>query len=415
MSKKGRLFYGWVVVGGAGLAFFIQSGAAVYSFGAFLPLLSKETNWTHGQISIAFMMNMMLATLIAPAVGFLVGKYGARKAVVTGNALIAAAFLALVFQSALWQFYAAYAVMGLGAGLAGPVSLGTIASNWFVKRVPLAMSIVTGSGGLGGLVLVPLVTILLNSVGLLQTYMVLFALMLILGAIVPGLIIRNNPEDIGQLPEQGVSRAHAGIQDLESSDFTPKEAFRTSAFWLLGTFSFSMFFPFVFFTTHQIAYLTSLGLSSETAAFTVGLLSGLTILGTAVAGFLSLKFPVRMICIAAATTILISSILALVIKSAPGPIMAVAFSILFGIGFGAGLTSFMGLVPFYFGRAHFSKIFGSLMFFSILGTTGAPVGGFLFDTTKSYFLPLMIVVGVATVSLISIVAASKPVKTKKII
>jgi MFS family permease len=163
MHERGGGFRGWLSVAGAGMAFFVQSGAAVYSFGVFLPWLCRECNWTRGEVSVALSVCMILGTLSAPAAGFLIARYGAGKAIIAGNLLIALAFVGLAFQSALWQFYAAYAIVGIGTGLAGIIAAGTVASNWFVKKAPLAMSIVTGSGGLGGLILVPIVTALISA------------------------------------------------------------------------------------------------------------------------------------------------------------------------------------------------------------------------------------------------------------
>jgi MFS family permease len=103
--------------------------------------------------------------------------------------------------------------------------------------------------------------------------------------------------------------------------------------------------------------------------------------------------------------VMTATILAFMIRSAP---LAFVFSILFGVGFGAGLVCLMGLLSAYFGRKDFSKVFGVSALFSIVGTLGAPVGGFLFDTTGSYVLPLTIAAVVAALGLVCIVAARAP-------
>lgn len=161
----------------------------------------------------------------------------------------------------------------------------------------------------------------------------------------------------------------------------------------------------MFFTAHLIAYLTGLGLSSEMAAVTLGLLSGSTVVGTIAVGVLSLKYNLRKLAILASGTIMVATILACMIRSAP---LAFLFSILFGVGFGAVLVCFMSLLSTHFGRAHFSKIFGVAALFSILGTLGAPVGGFLFDTTGSYVLPLTITAVIASLGMVCIIAARAP-------
>ena len=238
MHESDGGFRGWLSVAGAGIAFFVQSGAAVYSFGAFLPRLCSEYNWTRGDVSIALSICMMLGTLSAPVAGFLVARFGPGKAIVAGNLLIALAFLGVAFQSALWQFYTAYAVVGLGAGLAGIIAGSTVASSWFVRKAPLAMSVVTGSGGVGGLALVPIVTALINGYGVRHTYLVLFALMFVFGAVVPILIVRSRPED-SETPRQAVQNVSGEDSPMEqaqypaSQDVTLVAALRTRFFWLI--------------------------------------------------------------------------------------------------------------------------------------------------------------------------------------
>jgi MFS transporter, OFA family, oxalate/formate antiporter len=118
----------------------------------------------------------------------------------------------------------------------------------------------------------------------------------VFGAIVPVLIVRNRPEDPetrredrdGAVPGEG-----SPVEHPAAADVTLSAALRTPAFWLLTIFSCTALFVFMFFTAHQIAYLTGHGLSGEMAALTVGALSGATIIGTIAIGVLSLKFSLR--------------------------------------------------------------------------------------------------------------------------
>jgi MFS family permease len=411
MTKERAAFRGWVSIGGGALALFIQSGAAIYSFGVFLPELCRQGNWSRGDVSVAYSICMMLITLCAPLAGFLIAKYGVRTAIFIGNLLVAVALLGLSFHWALWQLYSAYAVVGFGAGLAGMVSAGALASNWFTRRAPLAMSIITGSGGIGGLVLVPLITLLIGGMGWRHTYIVLCGLVMALGTLVPLALIRSRPEDIGAVPEENDLPAnHGGDPQGAAEGFTLKEAMGTKVFWVLTTFGCTGLFIFVFFTAHQIAYFTSVGLSKEMAALTMGIMSGSTVLGTILIGVLSLKYGLKALSLVSAGAVIVAIILALMTRSVS---LAVAFSVVYGSAFGAGLVCFMSLLSAYFGRTHFSKIFGVSAVFCILGTLGAPVGGFLFDARGSYVMPLLIVLGAALAGLICMSLAKRPLWASK--
>jgi MFS transporter, OFA family, oxalate/formate antiporter len=143
MNGKKEGFYGWMALGAASLSVFVSGGTG-YTFSAFLPVLNAEFGWPVGEISISLSLAMGLATLCGPGAGFFVGRFGARSAIVLGNLLIAVAFFMLAFQMKQWQMYTGYAILGVGAGIGSIVPAGTIASNWFVRKAPLAMSINVG-------------------------------------------------------------------------------------------------------------------------------------------------------------------------------------------------------------------------------------------------------------------------------
>ena len=412
MASNENGFYGWKALFAAALALFCQAGAALYSFSTFLPALTREMGWQRGEISIAFGLLMMVSTLVSPIVGLFVGKYGPRRSIFAGNILIALALLGLSFQSQLWQFYAAYFAIGLGYGFGAVIPVMTIASNWFARKAPLAMSIVAGAGSIGGLVLVPLIQAFVNSAGWRITYMALFGVVLIFGAIIPGLFVRNRPEDLGQVPDGRLSSSDVeegtpvGAPSAVPISFTLAEGMKTKAFWLIVIFGCTPLYIFTFLTAHQIAFLTGLGIGSETAALALAVLSGISLIGTLGVGFLGLKIKIKKLAVGTALLILISIVIALFTRST---LTAFVYSILFGIGFGGACVALASIWPAYFGRDHYPKFMGLSMFFGAISAVGAPVGGFLYDATKSYTTALFVTVAVAVFGLILILFVRPPV------
>jgi MFS family permease len=130
-------------------------------------------------------------------------------------------------------------------------------NRWFLRKRSLAMSIVSVGNGLGG-AFAPLVGLLVITVGWRQA--VFISGLTIIVFIVPlSLLVRNNPESMGLLPDgdgpvppalrpeigrlrrgngsaaavsSRVARPSAGRQSREM-DFTAKEAMRTPTFWLI--------------------------------------------------------------------------------------------------------------------------------------------------------------------------------------
>ena len=410
-SKEG--FYGWIALGAAALSLFMNGGAG-YTFSAFLPVLHAEFGWPVGEISIAVSLAMGIMTLMAPVAGFFVGKFGVRLAVFAGNLLVAVSFFMLAVLQRQWQLHVAYAILGLGGGIGGIVAVGTLASSWFIEKAPLAMAINVAAMGLGGLALAPLSTALIQAAGWRQTYTVLGGAILLLAAIVPGIVIRNKPEELGQKPDGRATSSTgsdkgggpAGMKRT-AVDFTIKEAMGTSAFWFLCLYACMPLFIMMFIMAHQINFLTkAVGLSNDVAGLALGLVSGTSILGTLGMGVLALKFDVKRLTILATGLIVVSMIVGSVTTSA---VLAFVYSILFGIGMGATMVSLMSLTAAYFGRTHFSKILGISMLFSLLSVLGAPVGGFIYDATKGYGLAFVVAISAGILGLLLLLLLRPPV------
>jgi MFS family permease len=412
LKKDG--FYGWVSLSAVGMVMFFMSFVMV-SFGVFLPTLCRELGWRRGDVSIAFSAYFMMMSCTAAGAGFFVHKYGARKSIVLGNMLIALGLLALSFISRQWQFVALYAVMGVGAGFAGYMACNTVATAWFVRKVPLALSVVLGLGGIGGLAGAPFVMALINNLSWRTVYLVLSGVLFLCAAVIPGLLVRNKPEELGQAPDgiaspaPGTPGSHApkpkGIQYVAPVDFTLKQAMATAPFWYMTLFVMGDTFLSSILSAHQIAYLTSMGIGRHVAALTIGVLSGMRAVGTVAIGVLALKYDLKKLTVGTAGVIILGMILTLLTVSAP---MAFAYSIILGIGYGAGLVGATSFIPSYYGRSHFSKIMGVSSIFLAAGGLGAPMAGYVFDLTGSYKPALGVGVVIAVLILVCMALMKPP-------
>jgi MFS family permease len=413
ISTKKEGFYGWVALGAVALLFFLLNGGVLYSFGAFLPSICRDFGWKRGDVSAGHTVLTIMSIFTSLGAGFFVARFGSRRAIVAGNLVLATAMFFLSFLSRKWQFLLGYGVFGIGMGFGGHIPVTTIASNWFVKKAPLAMSLVVTAAGLGGLVIVPLVMAVITRIGWREAYQFLSIAILIVGVIAGGLLIRNKPEDLGQVPDgpgepgpgQDASRARASTHYVTPVEFTAKEAMKTGAFWMLAVFGTATMFVMGLLNSHQIAFLTGMGVSNQTAALATGMMPGASVAGTLGMGFLALRVSIKKLTVVSGVLILISTILALLTTSAA---MGFAYSVAFGLGFGVAMVATLSFWPSYFGRSSFSKIVGIAGMFRIVGAVGAPVGGFLYDSTKSYTLPHIICVAVALVGLVSILMLKPP-------
>ena len=413
LMSKNR-FYGWVVVGAASSVLFFVNGVYLYSFGAFLPSICKEFGWGSGDVSIALMILMVVTQLIAPIAGFFIGKFGPRMAIIVGNVFGVAALLALSFHNQLWQFRVAYGLVGVASGLTGILTTSTLCSNWFRKKTPLAMGLTVTAGGIGGMVMTPLIMNTIIHQGWRTAYLCMCILMAVAAA-VNALLLRNKPADLGQFPD-GVEMAVVsnevsspipqGNQYRTSVDFTLAQTLKTPAFWFLTIFGNTAIFLTTLVTGHQIAFLTQIGISPEVAATTLGLASFDSAAGTMLIGFLSMKYGIKPLAICTSSATVLSMIMAFFTTNT---FMAFAYSIVFGIGFGSGIVVAMSLMSAYFGPTHFPKIMGVNMLTGLVGSIGAPVAGYLYDFTGSYRVPFLVAIAVALLGFLCMVLIRPPV------
>jgi MFS family permease len=413
LGKNG--FYGWINMA----VMFLYNIGLFFALNAFtfcLPLWAeKPFQWNRGWISGAQTLSLILGGLAAPMVGIYLMKHGARKAIVIGNLISTAALLMIAFQHHIWELYLwSGIVMGIGMSIGGMLAMMTVTNNWFIMKRSIALVITMGSFGMN-IVISPFLMSLINSMGWRKAYMIVAGISLVLCVIVPGLLIRNKPEDLGQVPDGPVS-AKAKQQSASNPyknvyktpvDFTAKEALRTPTLWLLVGFGTLQFFCMYGLMPHQIAFLKDIHISDNTAARANGLLSAVMSISTVVTGFLGLRFKMRslavtstLVCIAGFATLLLTRSLAMVI----------AYCVILGIGFGIQAIAMGNLFPDYFGRSEFPKIMGYTMpVTTVVSSVGGMVTGFIRQKTLHYDLAFQLFLVLLFVALLCIVFAKPPI------
>ena len=169
-------FFGWKALAVSAAMYFAMTGLLLYSFPVFLPFLCEAFGWSRASVSWANSLAMVVTGLASPFAGMYVTRYGARKAIAAGGLLCVLCFVIASFHNHLWELYLVYAVLfGLGGSLCGMLAMTTIVNNWFVKRRPLALSVLLTAGGLGGLVMVSFIMAMINRFGWRNAYLLIAA------------------------------------------------------------------------------------------------------------------------------------------------------------------------------------------------------------------------------------------------
>ena len=105
MNRRGLgVFYGWWVVAASAVGLFWGVPVAVYSFSVFLKPLMQDFHAGRGAVSFAFTLQQIVGALSTPLTGWLIGRYGARKVVLSANAMFGMILLFnRTFSTTLWH------------------------------------------------------------------------------------------------------------------------------------------------------------------------------------------------------------------------------------------------------------------------------------------------------------------------
>src|SRR5882724_707260 len=194
-----RMFHGWFVVAAAFAVTFVGFGCA-YTFSAFLDALQKEFGASRGSVSLVFSLAGFLYFGLGVVSGPLADKFGSRRLAVIGMILTGLGLATAGMARSLIEVYAAYGLgVGLGVGCAYVPAVGAV-QRWFVKSRGLASGLAVSGIGVGTLVMPPLATLLINTLGWRTAYLALGALAIVIGGGL-ALLIENDPRDRGLSPD----------------------------------------------------------------------------------------------------------------------------------------------------------------------------------------------------------------------
>jgi MFS family permease len=409
-------FYGWVNL--AVMFFFnVTLMPMLLAFSFFLPYWVKEFAWSRGTASGAQMVSVILSGLAAPLVGVFIMKHGTRRAIVIGNLMSIAGLVLLAFQHHIWQLYVGVGVLlGLGVAIGGMLAMMTVLNNWFVMKRTVALSISMASMGFSGVIVNPSIMALIGAVGWRNAYLILAAAALIFCVVVPGLLLKNKPEDLGQVPDGPVSPRPGSVKPGSSPekhlyktpvDFTAKEALRTRCLWLLVAYWAVQFLVMMGSGTHIVAFQFDIGISAITAGMIGGVFSAVMGISQLGIGFLGLRIKMHSLAIASAVIGLIGFPLLVFAKSVP---MMLAYAVIFGTSAGIQSIAMGNLFPDYFGRSEFPKIMGYTMpFNTFISSLGAPIAGHIRDISGSYVPAFKLLYLLLGISFFCILFAKPPV------
>jgi MFS family permease len=357
-------------------------------------------------VSLAFALRTETGGLAAPLVGILVDRYGTRRVLLLGIALMAAGVLIMSYMQNLWVFYGAMVVIALGTSAAGG-QVGMVATaTWFERRRSRAMSIMTTGGGLAGLLVVG-VAALVDWFGWRDALRWMAAIVIGMG--VPlALLVRNRPAGHAQ-PMDGLHTVDEapGSENRGFSWGVPvRQALRSRSFVYLALANAGFGFGTTAIIVHQVPFLEAQGVSSTAAGATVAAFALISVVGRLAFGYLGDKYDKRiMLAIAFGITAFGMVPFAFVTELWQAAIVLAIIA----PGFGGAIPVRPALVADNFGTLYFGTLNGLLFTAMTFGSFFGPLlVGILVDVTGEYTMGWLVSAGVTALAIPCALAARQP-------
>ena len=412
-------FYGYWVLFACFLLHAVGTGEFFYGFSVFYTPILAEYGWSRAITSGAFSLSRLEGGLEGPVIGWLINKYGARKLVLIGVVLAALGFMAMTQVNSVLMLYLVYGgLLSIGYNTGFTHAMTSIVAHWFIKKRSRAMSVYAIAAGVGGAIIVPLLSSSIARIGWRSTA-VLCGLTYLAVGIPVFLVLRDKPEDMGLLPD-GLNRDLMGYSPLGGSEvsaeslgleveYTAGEALRTRTFWTLMIAESFRSFILGSVVLHEIPYLVSIGIAESTAAQILGLMITLSIPGRLVFGSLGDYYDKRKLLILVMS---IQTVGIFILSRATGVLHAYAFVVIYGIAYGGAIPLLMSFKGELFGRKLYATVNGMLAPFKMIGSVIGPVfAGYIYDVYGDYrlaFYTFTVLVALSAVSFIFV----KPIEVK---
>jgi predicted MFS family arabinose efflux permease len=376
--EENSIFYpGWGVVAAAFVGAMVSFAAIVpYTFSLFLTPLHAAFGWDREAMGGAFALAAITVAIVSPLLGVLFDHWPPRRIIVPSILAFAAALALLSrLSGSIAQFYLAFFVLGVTANGTASFAYTRTLLTWFRKHRGLALALLLTGGGIGSILLPPLTQWMIQQHGWRSAWLMLGGIAL-LGLPLTLLLVRNRPENSisqEQHPANGMPVALA---------------LRQPSFWILALITILSAFSENGLVTNMAAILTEHGVIAATAALALSVRGGAGILGRlGIGSAIDRASPRRIqtivLTLAAAGTLILS-------YARTWPVTLLGAAVL-GIGLGSEADVMPYLLARFFGRKHFSVLYGLMWTaYAIGGATGPLWIGHMYDTAHAY-KPIFIV------------------------
>ncbi len=343
------------------------------TFGMFYLDFELDLEITLRQFSFAIGLQMFLWGLFGPWFGIVTDKYGGHIAVFIGFMFYLLGILLLYsgFNKGFYFIINMGILIGIGLGAtAVSIPVAVVSKHFPSSNRTIATGIVTAAGSFGYFVSPLFTRMSLLEYGWSNT-LLFFSIFLVIGLFLAFLL--TTPKNmVGEI-----------IDDKQTAMDALKEAFKNKSYIYLTLGFFVCGWHITLVATHIPAYLNDKGLPGWCAATLLSMIGLFNIFGTLTSGYLSTKFPKKLVL--SFIYFMRGIVITLFIFLPPSPTIAVLFGITFGFLWLATVPPTAGMVSYIFGTKYMGLLYGIVFLSHQIGSFfGAFLGGVFKEVYGSY-------------------------------
>jgi len=366
----------------------ISWGSVFYGFSLFMSPVEEALALSRAESSVAFSLALLLEGLAAYSVGRWI-DHGHERAVMTvGSVLLGLAFVAHSAVETAWQFYAVWAVMGLGLSATLYPPAFAVLTRRFPDHFRRAIILLSFLGGLASTVFIPLVDLMIRTLGWREALIWLGVLHLAVCAPVHAWLLRDAP------PARVYSQATQVSSGL-------RQHLSNRTFWLLGVFVVLLMAVTAALPAHMVNLLREQGLTESWVIAVPAAIGVLQVVGRALLFTFEHRVDVHQV--NRWVPCLIPLGFAVLWLGGANAMAACVFVVVYGMGNGMFTIVKGTAVAQYVSQAHVGSLNGALGLPMALARAAAPwVMGLLWQPDQGYAQALLLMMALACVGVMAL-------------
>ncbi len=387
--KRIPFFYGWVILFASTVGVLVSAPGQTMGVSTFTDYLLENIKIDRNQLSIAYMIGTIGSSLILTYAGKMYDKYGARWVGMAVSILLSLVLVLLSQSDRIIHlfisdnnsgFYVGFAMAVLmllffGLRFSGQGVLTMISRNmlmkWFIARRGWVNGISSVFVALGFSMAPLTFDMLIQGTSWRGAWLLMAVVIGIFFTIFVFLFFRDNPEDLGMIPDGEVHGNKENDVTIKAfKQFTLHEARKTLSFWLFAI-PLALYALYITgFTFHLVSIFENVGLSRDKALAIFIPVSIISVVVSLVGGYISDRIRLKYLLI----LILIGQMLALFsLGNLNDGLFYYGFII--GNGIVSGLYNILMAVtwPRFYGRKNLGRITGFIMALIVFASALGPI------------------------------------------